>query len=308
MPTNAAATREALGTAPCHPGVPSVACAAWHSGGGLQNRSRLRGTRSRQLEGVLHGAQGHLRVRGGCAVPAAVRRDRGRRRPPRFFRPYRERAVRAGQSAYKTAQGAVTESEGGANYYASLSATGLYVVSGYYRPAPDQLARLREGIDDAEAGPAERAVAAARVCRVRDRRRVAQDGTEGLREGPSADRPAADEGHHCRQGLAARGVVQHREGEGPDRRGVARLRHDQRVACEARRAQHLGSPTTRAAGIDDSSGHMRRSIINLARDEVSAQRVIASAQKSSTLPRRASEVSISCGRPTRGEGRSRLRA
>ncbi len=83
--------------------------------------------------------------------------------PLRLFRPYRDVRFSKDKSPYKTVQGAVTESEGGAIYYASLSATGLYAGSGYYRPAPDQLARLREGIDDAKAGPAlERAVAAAR--------------------------------------------------------------------------------------------------------------------------------------------------
>ena len=78
--------------------------------------------------------------------------------PLRLFRPYRDVRFSKDKSPYKTAQGAVTESEGGAIYYVSLSATGLYVGSGYYRPAPDQLARLREGIDDAKAGPRPRSV------------------------------------------------------------------------------------------------------------------------------------------------------
>ena len=83
--------------------------------------------------------------------------------PLRLFRPYRDVRFSKDKSPYKTAQGAVTESDGGAIYYVALSASGLFCGSGYYRPAPDQLARMREGIDDPKAGPAiERAVAAAR--------------------------------------------------------------------------------------------------------------------------------------------------
>lgn len=82
--------------------------------------------------------------------------------PLRIFRPYRDVRFSKDKSPYKTGQGAVTESEAGAIYYVALSSTGLYVGSGYYRPAPDQLARMREAIDDAKAGRAlERAVAAA---------------------------------------------------------------------------------------------------------------------------------------------------
>ena len=83
--------------------------------------------------------------------------------PLHLFRPYRDVRFSKDKSPYKTAQGAVTESEGGAIYYVALSSAGLFAGSGYYRPAPDQLVRLREGIDDPKAGPAlERAVAAAR--------------------------------------------------------------------------------------------------------------------------------------------------
>ena len=83
--------------------------------------------------------------------------------PMHLFRPHRDVRFSKDKSPYKTAQGAVTESEGGAIYYVSLGSHGLFAGSGYYRPAPDQLARMREAIDDAKTGPAiERAVATAR--------------------------------------------------------------------------------------------------------------------------------------------------
>src|SRR5262249_54724411 len=47
---------------------------------------------------------------------------------------------------------AVTESEGGAIYYVALSSAGIFAGSGFYRPAPDQLVRMREAIDDPKAG------------------------------------------------------------------------------------------------------------------------------------------------------------
>lgn len=83
--------------------------------------------------------------------------------PLHLFRPYRDVRFSKDKSPYKTAQGAVTESEGGAIYYVALSSAGIFAGSGYYRPAPDQLARMREAIDDPETGPVvEKAVAAAR--------------------------------------------------------------------------------------------------------------------------------------------------
>ena len=60
------------------------------------------------------------------------------------FRPYRDVRFSKDKSPYKTAAGAVTEGEGGEHYYVQISAEGLMIGSGYYRMAPDQLARFRE--------------------------------------------------------------------------------------------------------------------------------------------------------------------
>lgn len=64
----------------------------------------------------------------------------------RVFRPYRDVRFSKDKSPYKTAMGAVTESEGGTLYYVQLSAQGLYAASGYYHLAPDQLERYREAV------------------------------------------------------------------------------------------------------------------------------------------------------------------
>lgn len=81
--------------------------------------------------------------------------------PLHVFRPNRDVRFSKDKSPYKTACGAVTEREGGAVYYVQISAQGLYVGSGYYHPASDQLERMRAAIDDARSGPAlERAVVA----------------------------------------------------------------------------------------------------------------------------------------------------
>jgi uncharacterized protein (TIGR02453 family) len=62
------------------------------------------------------------------------------------FRPYRDTRFAKDKSPYKTQIAAYGESEGGAAYYFHLSADGLTVLSGYYKPLPDQIVRLREAI------------------------------------------------------------------------------------------------------------------------------------------------------------------
>jgi uncharacterized protein (TIGR02453 family) len=76
------------------------------------------------------------------------------------FRPNRDVRFSRDKSPYKTAIGAVTEGRGGEAYYLQLSAEGLFVASGYYRMATDQLTRFRLAVDDARTGRAlERALA-----------------------------------------------------------------------------------------------------------------------------------------------------
>jgi uncharacterized protein (TIGR02453 family) len=84
------------------------------------------------------------------ALTEEVRKEFG---PLRLFRPYRDTRFAKDKSPYKTAAAAVTEGPGGTSYYVQVSASGLYVGSGYYHLAPDQLERFRAAVADAKAGP-----------------------------------------------------------------------------------------------------------------------------------------------------------
>ena len=73
--------------------------------------------------------------------------------PFHLFRPHRDVRFSKDKSPYKTHQGAVTEGEGGEAYYLHLDAHGMFVASGYYRMAKDQLERYRTAVDDDVTGP-----------------------------------------------------------------------------------------------------------------------------------------------------------
>ena len=81
--------------------------------------------------------------------------------PFRMFRPYRDVRFSKDKSPYKTAAAAYSEREGGGGLYLQLSANGLFVGSGRYHMASDQLARFRDALDDDEAGPEIVAICAA---------------------------------------------------------------------------------------------------------------------------------------------------
>jgi len=68
---------------------------------------------------------------------------------PYLFRPYRDVRFARDKSPYKEQQGATV-----GHGYVHVSAEGLFAAVGYYRMAPDQLARFREAIDDAGSGTA----------------------------------------------------------------------------------------------------------------------------------------------------------
>ena len=76
------------------------------------------------------------------ALSDAIEREFG---PLHVFRPNRDIRFAKDKSPYKTAAAAVTESEGGAVLRRSSSSEGLYVGSGYYHLAPDQLERFPGG-------------------------------------------------------------------------------------------------------------------------------------------------------------------
>jgi uncharacterized protein (TIGR02453 family) len=74
--------------------------------------------------------------------------------PLHLFRPHRDVRFSKDKSPYKTAAGAVAEGEGGARFYVQVSSEGLYVGSGYYHLASDQLERWRQAVADDGSGPA----------------------------------------------------------------------------------------------------------------------------------------------------------
>ncbi len=70
----------------------------------------------------------------------------------KVFRPHRDVRFSSDKSPYKTSQGAVTEGDGGEFYYVQVNADGLFVASGYYQMATDQLARFRAAVDGEATG------------------------------------------------------------------------------------------------------------------------------------------------------------
>lgn len=84
------------------------------------------------------------------ALSEEIEREFG---PLRVFRPNRDIRFSKNKTLYKTTAAAATESEGGAAYYVQISAGGLYVGSGFYHLASDQLERYRVAVADARSGP-----------------------------------------------------------------------------------------------------------------------------------------------------------
>lgn len=70
------------------------------------------------------------------------------------FRPNRDVRFSADKSPYKVQHGAAASSPGGTMRYVHISADGLFVASGCYMLATDQIARLRAAVADDEAGAA----------------------------------------------------------------------------------------------------------------------------------------------------------
>jgi uncharacterized protein (TIGR02453 family) len=84
------------------------------------------------------------------ALSAEIEREFG---PLRVFRPNRDIRFSKDMSPYTIGAAAATESEGGAAYYVQISAAGLYVGSGFYHLASDQLERYRVAVADSRTGP-----------------------------------------------------------------------------------------------------------------------------------------------------------
>jgi uncharacterized protein (TIGR02453 family) len=119
--------------------------------------------------------------------------------PFRLFRPYRDVRFAKDKSPYKTAAAASSETQGGAGLYVQLSASGLFVGSGYYHMAPDQLTRFREALDDDTRGEA--IVAVCRALERRGHELAAHDELKTAPRGYAKDHPRID--YLRRKGLVA---------------------------------------------------------------------------------------------------------
>jgi uncharacterized protein (TIGR02453 family) len=72
----------------------------------------------------------------------------------KVFRPYRDVRFAADKSPYKTNQGAVlSDQTGDGTLYVHLDADGLFVATGYYVTASDQVERYRAAVLDDTTGP-----------------------------------------------------------------------------------------------------------------------------------------------------------
>jgi uncharacterized protein (TIGR02453 family) len=72
--------------------------------------------------------------------------------PGKIFRPYRDVRFSKDKTPYKTGIGAVASKDPGTVYYVQISAEGLFVGTGYYHMARDQLERYRAAVDDDKTG------------------------------------------------------------------------------------------------------------------------------------------------------------
>ncbi len=123
--------------------------------------------------------------------------------PLRVFRPNRDIRFSKDKTPYKIAAAASTENEGGAAFYVQISAAGLYVGSGFYHLASDQLERYRVAVADARSGP-KLATAVDGIAQAGLRRRlprVAHARAARVPPGPPAHRLAPQQGHARGQGI-----------------------------------------------------------------------------------------------------------
>jgi uncharacterized protein (TIGR02453 family) len=69
-----------------------------------------------------------------------------------IFRPYRDVRFSKDKSPYKTQLGAAIGELAGTVYYVQLSSAGLLAAAGMHGPAPDQIERFRDAVDDDSSG------------------------------------------------------------------------------------------------------------------------------------------------------------
>ena len=156
-----------------------------------------------------------------------------------LFRMNRDVRFSKDKSPYKTAQAAVTETEGGATHYLQLGADGLFVGGGMYHLAKDQLARFRAAVADDRTGPVlERAIAAVRKGRV--------EVSHGF-EAPLVTAPKGYPKDHPRiELLQWKGVIAHKQ------LGAPAWLHTRRAAAEIVKVWRTSAPLL--AWLDENVG------------------------------------------------------
>jgi uncharacterized protein (TIGR02453 family) len=104
--------------------------------------------------------------------------------PGKIFRPYRDVRFSADKTPYKTHCGAIAS-----GFYVQIGSDGLRVAGGYYRMAPDQIARFRESVaDDRRGGDLEKRLTAL----VTEGMEIAGETLKRQPRGYDADHPRAD--------------------------------------------------------------------------------------------------------------------
>lgn len=108
----------------------------------------------------------------------------------RLFRPNRDIRFSKDKSPYKTQAAAATEGPKGTTYYVSISSEGMYVGSGYYHYASDQLERYRTAVAANRTGP--RLAAEVAALRKKKYEVIAHDSLKRVPRGYDAEHPRAE--------------------------------------------------------------------------------------------------------------------
>ncbi len=155
----------------------------------------------------------------------------------KIFRPFRDVRFSKDKSPYKTAIGATLERGG----YVQFSAHGLAAGSGYYGMMPDQLERYRQAVADDKSGRkvVELVRRPAEGRRRRHRPGDAEDGAQGLPEGPSPHRTVAPQGPHRLEAVAGGRLDGYRQGQAAGRRLPRRRPPAEPVARHPRGARRV---------------------------------------------------------------------
>ena len=241
-------TSSCCGTTATSDGAP-VSSAHGVQGLAGQRPGLLRGPRGGQLEGLLARPQGDVRARREGPMDALLAELSPEFGEHEALSPATATRFSSGKSPYKTAI-AARIGEG----YVQFSADGLFTGAGMYHMMPDQLARFatRRRRRRARPEPPKGHRHPDQSWSRRARHGGAQDGAQGLPEGPPADRVAAQEGPGCLAGMETGRLARHR------RRQAARHRRPTRTKPLLRWLDATSGPPTRPEQGSEAIGQAAR--------------------------------------------------